>query len=35
MTKLAAAVIVVAAIVLGVRSLDGTPVKAVEFSEIA
>jgi hypothetical protein len=34
MTKLAAAVIVVAAIVLGVRSLDGTPVKAVEFSEI-
>jgi hypothetical protein len=35
MTKLAAAIIVVAAIVLGVRSLDGTPVKAVEFSEIA
>lgn len=36
MTKLAAAIIiVVAAIVLVVRSLDGTPVKAVEFSEIA
>jgi hypothetical protein len=35
MTKLAAAVILVAAVILGVRSFDGTPVKAVEFSEIA
>jgi len=34
MTKLAAAVIVVAATILSVHSFNGTPVKAVEFSEI-
>lgn len=34
MTKLTAAAIAIAAAILGLRSFNGTPVKAVEFSEI-
>ncbi len=34
MTKLAAAALIIVAVVLGARYFDGTPVKAVEFSEI-